>query len=91
MRRMAGAGAFHLMLRRCLAVVRGDDHVCQKCCKYATDSETKFDHVIPVSKDGPTSVEEPPLAVCEPTHVDRSPSLNPHVLRSWRPALGEAP
>ncbi len=40
-----------------LKVVRRDDHVCQECFTYVRDDEIEFDHVIPVSRGGPTSVE----------------------------------
>jgi len=40
-----------------LKVVRRDNHVCQKCLKYVPDNEVEFDHIIPYSKGGPTTVE----------------------------------
>lgn len=40
-----------------LKVVRRDDHVCQVCFRYVPDNEIEFDHIIPVSRGGPTTVE----------------------------------
>ena len=39
-----------------LQVVRRDNHVCQVCHKYVADDEIEFDHIIPYSKGGPTTV-----------------------------------
>ena len=40
-----------------LKVVRRDNHICQKCFKYVPDNEIEFDHIIPFSKGGPTTVD----------------------------------
>lgn len=40
-----------------LKVVRRDNHICQVCNLYVRDDEVEFDHIIPVSKGGPTTVE----------------------------------
>jgi hypothetical protein len=40
-----------------LKVVRRDNQHCQLCHKYVPDNEIEFDHIIPHSKGGPTSVE----------------------------------
>jgi len=40
-----------------LKVVRRDSQLCQVCFKYVRDGELEFDHIIPVSKGGPTSVD----------------------------------
>jgi 5-methylcytosine-specific restriction endonuclease McrA len=40
-----------------LKVVRRDSQLCQVCFKYVRDNELEFDHIIPVSKGGPTSVD----------------------------------
>ena len=40
-----------------LKVVRRDNHICQICFKYVPDHEIEFDHVIPFSKGGPTTVD----------------------------------
>jgi hypothetical protein len=40
-----------------LKVVRRDNHICQKCFQYVRDDEVEFDHTIPVSRGGPTTVE----------------------------------
>ena len=47
-----------------LKVVRRDAQVCQKCSSYIPDTKLHFDHVIPVSKGGPTSVDNLRL-LCE--------------------------
>lgn len=40
-----------------LKVVRRDNHVCQKCHTYVPDDQIEFDHLIPYSKGGPTTVD----------------------------------
>ena len=40
-----------------LKVVRRDGQVCQKCHKIVPDDEVEFDHIIPYSKGGTTTVE----------------------------------
>jgi 5-methylcytosine-specific restriction endonuclease McrA len=40
-----------------LKVVRRDSQLCQVCFKYVRDDELEFDHIIPVSKGGPTSAD----------------------------------
>jgi 5-methylcytosine-specific restriction endonuclease McrA len=37
-------------------VARRDDYRCQQCGKNVPDAEMEFDHVIPHSKGGPTTV-----------------------------------
>lgn len=39
-----------------LKVVRRDNHVCQVCHQYVPDEKVEFDHIIPFSKGGATSV-----------------------------------
>ena len=34
-----------------------DNHICQICYKYVPDTEVEFDHIIPYSNGGPTTVE----------------------------------
>jgi hypothetical protein len=46
----------HIPRQVMLQVVRRDNHVCQACHKYVPDDEIEFDHIIPFSKGGPTSV-----------------------------------
>ena len=50
------AGGRHIPRQVMLQVVRRDNHVCQECHKYVPDDEIEFDHIIPVSRGGPTSV-----------------------------------
>ena len=40
-----------------LQVVRRDNHVCQLCYTYVPDDQLEFDHVIPFSKGGATTVQ----------------------------------
>ena len=40
-----------------LKVVRRDGQICQKCFKPVPDNEIEFDHIIPFSKGGTTSVD----------------------------------
>lgn len=40
-----------------LRVVRRDDQMCQVCFTYVPDNEIEFDHIIPVSRGGPTTIE----------------------------------
>jgi len=40
-----------------LKVVRRDDHRCQQCFRYVQDKDIEFDHVIPLSRGGPTTAE----------------------------------
>jgi len=57
-----------------LKVVRRDNHVCQVCLKYVRDDEVEFDHIIPHSKGGPTSVENIRL-LCKSCNRKKSNSL----------------
>ena len=47
----------HLPRDVMLKVVRRDDHVCQSCFTYVPDDQVEFDHIIPLSKGGPTTVQ----------------------------------
>lgn len=58
-----------------LKVVRRDNHICQVCLKYARDDELEFDHIIPVSKGGPTSVDNIRL-LCRDCNKSKSNSLD---------------
>lgn len=40
-----------------LKVVRRDNHLCQLCFTYVPDDQIEFDHLIPFSKGGATTVE----------------------------------
>lgn len=58
-----------------LKVVRRDNHVCQVCHKYVPDVEIEFDHIIPYSKGGPTSVENIRL-LCRACNRKKSNSMD---------------
>lgn len=58
-----------------LQVVRRDNHVCQECHKYVPDDQIEFDHVIPVSKGGPTSVANLRL-LCRPCNRTKSNAVD---------------
>ena len=57
-----------------LKVVRRDNHICQTCCQHVRDDEIEFDHIIPVSKGGPTTVENLQL-LCRSCNRKKSNSL----------------
>jgi 5-methylcytosine-specific restriction endonuclease McrA len=40
-----------------MKVVRRDGQICQKCNKHVPDPEVEFDHIIPFSKGGRSTVE----------------------------------
>ncbi|MEZ5538276.1 MAG: HNH endonuclease signature motif containing protein [Thiolinea sp.] len=61
----------HIMLK----VVRRDNQVCQVCHKHVPDNEIEFDHIIPYSKGGPTTVENIRL-LCRTCNRKKSNSLN---------------
>ncbi|WP_292295051.1 HNH endonuclease signature motif containing protein [Marivita sp.] len=69
----------HIPREVMLKVVRRDAHVCQKCHKYVPDDEIEFDHVIPYSKGGPSTVENLRL-LCRSCNRKKSNSLE-EVLR----------
>jgi hypothetical protein len=60
-----------------LQVVRRDNHVCQECFTYVPDDQLEFDHIIPLSRGGPTSVENLRLLCrkCNNAKSDRIDSL----------------
>jgi hypothetical protein len=57
-----------------LKVVRRDNHVCQECHNYVPDDQIEFDHVIPYSKGGPTTVENLRL-LCRSCNRKKSNSM----------------
>jgi len=57
-----------------LKVVRRDNHVCQLCHAYVPDNEVEFDHIIPFSRGGPTTVENIRL-LCVACNRKKSNSL----------------
>ena len=58
-----------------LKVVRRDNHVCQVCFKYVPDNEVEFDHIIPYSKGGPTTVDNIRL-LCRSCNREKSDSFD---------------
>ena len=57
-----------------LKVVRRDNQICQICNKNVPDTEIEFDHVIPYSRGGPTTVENLRL-VCRSCNRKKFTSL----------------
>jgi hypothetical protein len=58
-----------------LKVVRRDNHVCQSCHAYVPDDQIEFDHIIPYSKGGPTTVDNLRL-LCRTCNRKKSNSLD---------------
>jgi len=58
-----------------LKVVRRDGQICQKCFKHVPDTEIEFDHIIPFSKGGPTTVENLRV-LCRDCNREKSNSLS---------------
>jgi hypothetical protein len=65
----------HIPRQVMLQVVRRDNHVYQVCHKYAPDNEIEFDHIIPFSKGGPTSVANLRL-LCHPCNRNKSNAVD---------------
>jgi hypothetical protein len=61
-----------------LKVVRRDNYTCQRCGKHLLDNEIEFDHIIPVSRGGPTSVENIRI-LCRPCNRAKSSSSSEFV------------
>jgi len=57
-----------------LKVVRRDGQMCQICHRNVPDNELAFDHVIPISKGGPTSVDNLRV-LCADCNSKKSDSL----------------
>jgi hypothetical protein len=58
-----------------LKVVRRDNYICQTCRNHVHDDEIELDHVIPISKGGPTTVENLRL-LCRPCNRKKSNSIS---------------
>jgi len=58
-----------------LKVVRRDNQICQVCHQHVRDDEIEFDHIIPYSKGGPTTVGNIRL-LCRSCNRKKSNSLN---------------
>jgi HNH endonuclease len=54
-----------------LQVVRRDNSHCRACGVFLNDKDLRFDHVIPVSRGGPTSVDNLRL-LCDPCNQRKS-------------------
>jgi 5-methylcytosine-specific restriction endonuclease McrA len=57
-----------------LKVVRRDGQICQICHRNVPDDELAFDHIIPVSKGGPTAVHNLRVLCCS-CNLKKSDSL----------------
>ena len=64
----------HIPREIMLKVVRRDDYRCRLCGKTVDDRDIEFDHIIPHSKGGPTSVENIRL-LCSECNRKKSDSL----------------
>lgn len=64
----------HIMLK----VVRRDGHICQICRTNVPDDKIEFDHIIPVAKGGPTSVDNLRV-LCRTCNRTKSDSLKEHL------------
>ena len=61
-----------------LQVVRRDGHVCQICRVNVPEDEIQFDHIIPLSKGGPTTVQNLRV-LCRACNQEKSDSLKGHL------------
>lgn len=68
----------HIPRKIMLQVVRRDGHICQSCRINVRDDEIEFDHIIPVAKGGPTTVENLRL-LCRSCNRKKSDSLKEHL------------
>ena len=68
----------HIPRKVMLQVVRRDGHVCQSCRVNVPDNEIEFDHIIPVAKGGPTTVDNLRV-LCRACNRNKSNSLKEHL------------
>lgn len=61
-----------------LQVVRRDGHICQICRINVPDDKIQFDHIIPLSKGGPTTVQNLRV-LCRKCNQEKSDSLKEHL------------
>ena len=61
-----------------LKVVRRDGQICQSCRINVPDDQIEFDHIIPVAKGGPTSVDNLRV-LCSTCNRKKSDSLKEHL------------
>jgi hypothetical protein len=57
-----------------LKVIRRDDYTCQMCHQHVRDDEIELDHMIPISRGGPTTVDNLRL-LCRACNRRKSNSL----------------
>lgn len=69
----------HIPRDMMFAVIRRDDYHCQDCGKRLYDQEIEFDHIIPYSKGGPTTVDNLRI-LCRECNRKKSDSME-HLLR----------
>ena len=70
----------HIPRRVMLKVVRRDSQICQNCRINVPDNEIEFDHIIPISKGGPSTVENLRV-LCRECNRKKSDSFTDHL---WR-------
>ncbi len=68
----------YISRRVMLQVVRRDGHICQICRVNVPDTELEFDHIIPVSKGGSSSVENIRV-LCTKCNRKKSSSMSEHL------------
>ncbi|MCG7927618.1 MAG: HNH endonuclease [Candidatus Thiodiazotropha taylori] len=68
----------HIPRQIMLQVVRRDGQICQKCRINVPDNEIEFDHIIPVSKGGPTTAGNLRV-LCRECNRKKSDSLKEHL------------
>ena len=56
-------------------IVRRDNHICQVCHTYVPDNQVEFDHIIPFSKGGATTVDNLRL-LCRACNRKKSNALD---------------
>lgn len=68
----------HIPRKILLQVVRRDGQICQNCRTNVPDNQIEFDHIIPVAKGGPTSVDNLRV-LCRKCNRGKSDSLKEHL------------
>lgn len=64
----------HIPREILIKVIRRDGQVCQSCHRFVPDDKIHFDHIIPFSKGGPTTVENLRV-LCNDCNLKKSDSL----------------
>jgi 5-methylcytosine-specific restriction endonuclease McrA len=65
----------HISRQVLIRVVRRDDSTCQVCGKHLLDNEIQLDHIIPVTKGGPSS-ESNLRVICCDCNIRKSNKVN---------------